>query len=263
MTTIKPEDVRKHLEAKQGRAGASAASALETMAAGAAAVEAAKRNEILDNISASYFLLRRGLAMLAFALPILLWLGGGPDHLQGSISAYYHYSAAGDLRYGAGTVRDILVGILWAAGAFLFFYKGYSWQENAALDVAGLAAVGLALFPMDWPPNPALQPSFVSIIHSVSAVLLFLAMAYVCLFRSGETLELMKDEARRRRFKRVYALLGTLMIVIPLTVVLLHYLLPGPADTSPVVFGIEVAGIYVFAAFWLVKSREMTILERL
>jgi hypothetical protein len=257
---IKPEDVRKHLEAKQGRAGVAIAPALE-MAAGTAAVEAAEKNAILENISASYFLLRRGLALLAFALPILLWLGGGWDHLQGSISAYYHYSAAGDLRYGAGTVRDILVGILWAAGAFLFFYKGYSWKENLALDVAGVAAVLLALFPMDWPPDEAAQPSFVSIVHSVSAVLLFLAMAYVCLCRSGDTLEKL-DPERRRRFKRTYAVLGTLMIVIPLGVVLLHYLFPGPADTSPVVFAIEVAGIYVFAAFWLVKSREIAILER-
>lgn len=260
--TIKPEDVRKHLEEKQGRGGADAASARETAPASPAAVAAAKRNEILDNISASYFLLRRGLAALAFALPILLWLGAGPDHLQGSISAYYHYSAAGELRYGAGTVRDVLVGVLWAAGAFLYFYKGYSWQENVALDVAGVAAVGLALFPMDWPSNDAAQPSLVAILHSASAVLLFLAMAYVCLCQSGPTLKLMADPERQRRFKRVYALLGTLMIVVPLTVVALHFLIPGPADTSPFVFAIEVAGIYVFAAFWLVKSREIAILER-
>lgn len=258
---IRPEDVRKHLEAKQGRAGVSATAALE-MAADTATAEAAEENAILENISASYFLLRRGLALLALALPILLWLGGGWDHLQGSISAYYHYSAAGDLNYGAGTVRDVLVGILWAAGAFLFFYKGYSWQEDWALNVAGVAAVCLALFPMDWPSDDSAQPSLVSIVHSISAVLLFLAMAYVCLFRSGDTVGLMKDEERQRVFKRRYVVLGTLMIVIPLTVVLLHYLVPGPADTSPLVFAIEVAGIYVFAAYWLVKSHEISILER-
>ena len=258
---IKPEDVRKHLEAKQGRAGEAAAPALET-AAGEAAVEAVKETAILENISASYFLLRRGLAALAFALPILLWLGGGWDHLQGSISAYYHFSAAGDPSYGAGTVRDILVGILWAAGAFLFFYKGYSWQEDRALDVAGIAAVCLALFPMDWPSSDTAQPSLVAIVHSVSAVLLFLAMAYVCLFRSGDTVGLMKDGERQRVFKRRYAVLGTLMIVLPLTVVALHYLLDSPTGNSSLTFSVEVAGIYVFSAFWLVKSREIAILER-
>lgn len=258
---IRPEDVRKHLEAKQGGADLPAASAL-AMASGAPAVETAKENAILKNISASYFLLRRGLAALAFALPILLWLWGGPDNLQGSISAYYHFSAAGDLRYGAGTARDILVGILWAAGAFLFFYKGYSWKEDWALNVAGVAAVCLALFPMDWPPSDTAQPSLVSIVHSISAVLLFLAMAYVCLFQTGDTLELMEDKARQLKFKRAYAVLGTLMIVLPLTVVALHYLLPSPTGSSSLTFSVEVAGIYVFSAFWLVKSREIAILER-
>lgn len=259
--TIKPEDVRKHLEAKQAGAEIAVAAAGAALAAGAAAIVAAEKNAIVKNISMSYFLLRRGLAMLAFALPILLWLWAGPDHLQGSISAYYHY-AAGDLRYGAGTSRDILVGILWAAGAFLFFYKGYSREENIALDVAGVAAVCLALFPMDWPPSDTAQPSLVSIVHSVSAVLLFLAMAYVCLCQSGPTLRLMRDPARQRRFKAIYKLLGTLMIVLPLTVVTLHYLLPSPTGSSSLTFSVEVAGIYVFSAFWLVKSREIAILER-
>jgi hypothetical protein len=258
---IRPEDVRKHLEAKRGGADLPAASALE-MASGAPAAEAARENAILKNISASYFLLRRGLAALAFALPILLWLGAGPDHLQGSISAYYHFSAAGDPHYGAGTVRDILVGILWAAGAFLFFYKGYSWKEDWALNVAGVAAVCLALFPMDWPSSDTAQPSLVSIAHSVSAVLLFLAMAYVCLFQTGDTLELMEDKARQLKFKRAYAVLGTLMIVLPLTVVALHYLLDSPTGNSSLTFSVEVAGIYVFASFWLVKSSEIAILER-
>jgi hypothetical protein len=258
---IRPEDVRKHLAEKQGREDVSAASALE-MAAAPEAAEAAKENAILENITASYFLLRRGLAALALALPILLWLGAGPDHLQGSISAYYHFSAAGDPHYGAGTVRDVLVGILWAAGAFLFFYKGYSWKEDWTLNVAGVAAVCLALFPMDWPPSDTAQPSLVSIVHSISAVLLFLAMACVCLFQSGDTLEIMKDKEQQAIFKRRYAVLGTLMIVLPLTVVALHYLLPSPTGSSSVTFAVEVAGIYVFAAFWLVKSSEIAILEK-
>lgn len=260
--TIKPEDVRRHLEAKQGRIGASAASGPEALAARAAAVPAGKEGAILESITASYFLLRRGLAALAFAFPIVLWLGAGPDDLQASISAYYHYSAAGGPQYGAGTMRDVFVGVLWAIGAFLFFYKGYSWQENWALNVAGLAAVLIAMFPMDWPPDPSAEPTLAAIVHQTSAVLFFLATAYVCLFRSGDTLELMNDEALKRKFKRGYAVLGVLMVLIPLTVVLLHFMLPGPADRSPVVLMIEVAGIYVFSAFWLVKSREIAILER-
>ncbi|HVQ09323.1 MAG TPA: DUF998 domain-containing protein [Allosphingosinicella sp.] len=261
---IKPEDVRKHLEAKQGRAGAPAAAAARAapMEAGAAAVEPARESAILESISASYFLLRRGLAVLAFAFPILLWLGAGPDHVQASISAYYHFHAGGAPQPGAGTMRDVFVGVLWAVGAFLFFYKGYSSREDWALNAAGIAALLIALLPMDWPPNPAAQPTLTGIVHQTAAVLFFLSIAFVCLFCSGDTLELVTDQTRRRRFKAVYTVLGTLMIVIPLTVVALHFLMPGPADRSPVVLLIEVGGIYVFSAFWLVKSREIAIIER-
>jgi len=266
--TIKPEDVRKHLETRNNSeeavAGGAPASAEESLVQVAPAVEAAKENAILESISASYFGLRRGLAALAFALPILLWLGAGYDHLQGSISAYYHffYSAAGDLRYGGGAVRDVLVGILCAAGAALYFYKGYGWKENLALNIAGIAAILLALAPMDWPHTSPDQKSLLSFLHTGAAIVFFLAIAYVCLFCSGETLELMKeDDERRLRFKRAYTVLGTLMIVLPLTVVGLDYLMPDQA-VSYVTFAIEVVAIYVFATFWVVKSREIAIIQR-
>lgn len=258
---IKPEDLRKHLAA-QGRADESAAPPAEARALGAAAGPASREDSILKSISASYFVLRRGLAALAFALPILLWLGAGPENVQASISAYYHFSVPGGTEYGAGTMRDVMVGILWAVGAFLFFYKGYSWQENWALNVAGVAAVLIALLPGDWPPDPDSASTLTAIVHRVSAVLFFLAIAFVCLFRSGDTLNLMNDEALRRRFKRRYAVLGTLMVLIPLTVVALHFLRPVTANTSPWLLAIEVAGIYVFSIFWLVKSREIALLER-
>ncbi len=213
-----------------------------------------------DSISASYFLLRRGLALLGFAFPIVLWLGAGPADVQTSISAYYHHDADGPLAYGMGTMRDVFVGVLWAIGTFLFFYKGYSRAEDWALDVAGLAAVLVALFPMDWPPAADTARTVTAHVHYASAVTFFFAIAFVCLFLSGDTLKLMRDADRRRSFERTYRVLGALMIIVPLVVLLLHYL--SRADRSLVVLLIEIAGIYVFSAFWLVKGREIAILER-
>lgn len=257
---IKPEDVRRDLEARQRSPDAPESAALSEAAAAPAAAVADDR--IVKAISASYFLLRRGLAGLAFAFPILLWLGAGSPDLQASISAYYHYSAAGPSPYGGGTMRDLFVGVLWAVGAFLFFYKGYSWKENWALNVAGIAAVLVAMLPMDWSPVAGADPSRTAILHQASAVTFFLAIAYVCLFDPGETLEIMNDRARRQRFRRGYRVLGALMVLIPLGLVALHFLMPVTADRSPVVLLVEVAAIYVFSAYWLVKSREIRILER-
>jgi hypothetical protein len=250
---VKPEDVRAHLATQAAVPDAAAPMSR------AAATAPAPGSGVLASISASYFLLRRGLALLAFAFPILLWFGAGADHVQTSISAYYHYSAA-DSGYGAGTMRNVFVGVLWAIGAFLFFYKGYSWKEDWALNIGGVAAVLVSLFPMDWPVAADVVRTPTAWVHYGSAVVFFLTIAYVALFRSGDTLELVRDAQRRRRFKRTYALLGALMVLVPLGVVLLHLL--ARAERSLVVLLVEVAGIYVFSAFWLVKSREIALLEK-
>jgi hypothetical protein len=223
---------------------------------------------VYESISGSYFLLRRGLAGLAFLFPIALWLLAGPEHLQRSISAYYHFHHVpdgGTSLPGTGAMRDLFVGVLWAIGAFLFFYKGYSKKEDWALDVAGIAAILIALFPMDWPAEAG---TFTNTVHFASAVTFFLAIAYVCLFRPGDTLELLKDAERRRWFKRAYGLLGTLMVVLPLSLFALHLLadpldlLAEDADETYVVLAVEWAAIWVFSVYWFVKSREIALIER-
>jgi hypothetical protein len=217
---------------------------------------------ILKSVTASYFLLRRGLAALAFLFPVLLWLGAGYAHPQGSISAYYHYRevAWGYSPYGAGAMRNLFVGVLWAIGSFLFFYRGYSRLEDRALNVAGVAAILVSLFPMDWPPGNDLVRSSTATVHYASAATFFLATAFVCIFLSGETLEFMKSEEQKRRYRRVYRLLGILMVASPLAVLLIHLAFGATGDSLVMLF-VEVAGIYVFAAYWAVKSREIGILE--
>ncbi|HEX8387488.1 MAG TPA: hypothetical protein VF636_00600 [Sphingomonas sp.] len=205
-------------------------------------------NGVLANIAASYFMLRRGMAALAFALPAILWVGGG---LEGSLSAYYHADG--------GRMRDVFVGALWAIGAFLFLYRGYSTAEDRALDGAGLLAVVTALAPMDWPRHSV--DTVTGAVHYAAAIGFFLLIAYVCLFRSGDTLELMRDEARAARFRATYRCLGALMVLLPAAVWAVHRLLPRP-DEPVALFFVESAGVWVFAAFWMVKSREIAVLER-
>jgi hypothetical protein len=207
-----------------------------------------KADDILANISASYFMLRRGMALIAFAFPVLLWVGGG---LEGSLSAYYHADG--------GRLRDVFVGVLWAIGSFLALYRGYSTAEDRALNVAGLAAVAVSLAPMDWPRHSV--ETATGALHYAAAIGFFLAIAYVCLFRSGDTLALMRDEGRAARFRATYRVLGWLMALLPPAVWAIHRLLPRP-DEPIALFFVEAAGVYVFAAFWTVKSREIAVLER-
>ncbi|PAX07806.1 DUF998 domain-containing protein [Sphingomonas lenta] len=203
------------------------------------------------NISSSYFSLRRGLAGIAIAFLIVLWIAGGPTQLQSSISAYYHFDN--------GALRDVFVGVLCAIGAFLHFYRGYSTKENIALNCAGIAAVLIALFPMTWPEGA--RTTWTGYIHGTSAVLFFLLIAYVCVFRSAETLRHIDDPNRRAWFARAYKTLGTLMIAVPASIWIIHQFFPAQ-EKSYLVFAIEVAGIYVFSAFWLIKSWEIASLKR-
>lgn len=208
------------------------------------------------SVSTSYVVLRNGIGVLGFALPIAMIVGGGLDHIQPSLSAYYHFSPERPGQYGAGTMRDLFVGLLCAIGAFLFFYRGHSLLEDVALNVAGISAVLVALFPMDWPPAPGTTASVTSRLHSGSATLFFLMIAYVCVFRARDTLYILEDESRRRMFERLYLTFGLLMLATPAMVALL-------AATSTVAgmgyetLIVESGGVFVFAAFWLVKSFEI------
>jgi hypothetical protein len=255
---IAPEDLRTDLARKAVGDGAAAgvapgADAPATAADGLPPLSDSEK-ALLASISASYFWLRIGLASLALAFPILLWFFAGGD-LLGSISAYYHEPAGRDGPLGREP-RDVFVGVLCAIGAFLYLYKGYRWEENLALNVAGIAAAAIALFPTD------LDGRDVITVHGAAAVTYFLAIAYVCLFRARDTLDFILDGARRRWFARLYKLLGAAMVLLPLAVLLIHNVRSLQERAGGMVFWIELAAIYVFASFWAAKSLEIRLIER-
>jgi len=198
------------------------------------------------NMKATYRTLRWGTAILGLALPWVLWIGGhalGGLALQGSMSAYYHT-----------VMRDEFVGFLFAVSGMLVVYRGYTWLENWALNVGGLFLAGVALFPMELScdgPCPAIS------LHGSFAVLFFLSIAYVCIFRAADTLGLMKDKTKERRYRRVYRSLGGTMIASPLIAVILAYILQPHSQVPSVIFFVEAAGVYVFAVYWIVKGREL------
>ena len=83
---------------------------------------------IYDNISQAYRQLRIGMALIAILMPIWLVVGGGLSTIQTSLSAYYHFDM--------GKMRDVFVGILWAIGAFLFFYNCLLYTSPSPRDLS-------------------------------------------------------------------------------------------------------------------------------
>jgi hypothetical protein len=215
-----------------------------------------------DHVLGTYFNLRVGIAVLAIALPLFLAIVGvlAGISLQGSMSAYYWAIAAAPdcarpaAPWPAGTLRNEFVGTLIAVSAFLYLYKGFSRSENVALNLAGIFGVTVALVPTHWPPCEA---SASINVHSTAAVLFFLCIAYVAVFRAADTLSLIEDSNRRAMYQRWYKLLGAAMIVSPLAAVVFNDFFTPPGTSSSMVFFIEAFGVWAFAAYWIVKSREL------
>ena len=206
--------------------------------------------ELQEHLLWTYYGLRVGLAAIGIALPILVPGAGAVLHevgLENSISAYYH----SDPRLSWLTTRDIFVGGLIAVGACLYLYKGFSNKENIALNLAGIFAVFVALLPTAATGEPG---GLVSKLHGTAATLFFLCIAYVSLFRSRDTLYLL-PAAKRRRYRQLYVSTGVAMIASPAAALVLS--LAPSSRMSTAIFWVETLAIWWFAAYWIIKTREM------
>jgi hypothetical protein len=196
--------------------------------------ESKKQDEIFD-----YRTLRLLVGIVAFALPIVVWAAArlAGDKID-SISISYHSDSA----------RDFFVGALFIIATLMVAYNGHDptgdetkndgpaphplmkWvSEKWASKVVALMAGGVALFPTTRPEG---VPNTDTILHKVSAALLFAVITYFCLgsFRkralekaldadkaaessSGGEREKQKEIAyKTRRRARIYLICGWTII---------------------------------------------------
>ena len=216
-----------------------------------------------NHIVSTYQSLRVGLAVIAFAMPPILWVGGWWSHhlpLQSSMSAYYHASLTCCGCPGPaneGVMRDWFVGFLFAIGIMLCFYRGVTVMEQWALRSAGALACGVALIPMGWPPAHFPSKEFHSYPHSIVSILLFVCMGYLSIARSRDTLQMIRTQKRRNGYLLAYKVIGWAMIGSPISAVIAHSLLDYSGDNRTFTFFLEAAGTYAFASYWAVKTKEL------
>lgn len=230
---------------------------------------------LLKHFSSTYFSLRAGLALLAFAFPLVLYFYGRLRYglpLQPSMSAYFWAATAEQC--ASFPMRTWFVGFLFAIGAGLYAYKGFTPLENLLLNAAAACAALVAVFPerlsvKDGLQHPGLQqlyahcPAVRAIaegpqgwpIHYMAAVLLFVLLAAVVWFCASKTLpHLAAGPETARTYERGYHTIAILMLTFPLTGLALALFLNG---LSNAVFFVEAAGIWTFGLYWAVKSREL------
>ena len=209
-----------------------------------------QRDELQEHIFSSYLHLRYGAAIIGALLPVIVYgvgiLKGVP--LADSISDYYWVPDGPE-----APSRDWFVGCLFAVAAILYLYKGFSKAENVALNLAALLAAGVALIPTAEYDSAAGEKFS---LHGFCAISMFICLVYVVWFRSGDTLGLLPPDATPSpaRYRLMYKIVGGVMLASPLTAFVANSILG--TDTS-FVFFIEVAGIWAFAAYWLIKGSEL------
>ncbi|MCK5822329.1 MAG: hypothetical protein KAH17_10585 [Bacteroidales bacterium] len=195
----------------------------------------------------SYLSLRKSLGILGILLPFILLIGsyvpGAYQEIQKSISAYYYTN-----------MGDVLVGVLFTYGLFLFAYKGYGRIDNLAGNLACVFALGVALFPC-LSDNPIIRQ-----LHLISASLLFLAFAFFSIFlftKSKHTKPLPKKKRIRNRWYRGcgYTILVS-MILMGIYFMFLEKSIPGLAKLKPI-FWLESIALWAFGLSWLIKGEVL------
>lgn len=207
-----------------------------------------RRNELQEHVFSTYLSLRFGMVIIAVAYPILVYVAGAFDGvaLQDSISAYYWASATGEFK-----ARIWFVGGLFAIAAFLYLYKGFTATENIALNIAAVLGVGVAAFPMEWECKTNCGGFS---LHGFCAVSMFVCLVYVVWFCARDTLRFLPSNEDHAWYRRLYAVIGLVMLVSPLTAFVVNSLV---GARSTYVFFIEAAGIWAFALYWWFKSSEL------
>lgn len=231
-----------------------------------------------QHMASTYNNLRMGLAVISFVFPLFLlfvgayWYGVSS---QNSMSAYYWAGANSNgpirswltgvdffpIKYvlfflagvdGDAPMRSWFVGFLFVLGIFLYLYKGFSKGENYLLNVAGLCALGVALFPMQWNCGDSCRSIT---FHGASAIVLFVCIALVALFCSKQTLlqEPRLGPEKEAYYRRWYHVTGVAMIAFPLVA----WVITQVIGNAYFIFVAEWLGIWSFAAYWFIKSREL------
>ncbi len=198
-----------------------------------------KPTELQEHISKTYRGMRRATVIFACSWPLILWLYGlfvFNIELQGSMSAYYHTP-----------MRNWFVGVCFILGVLLWVYRGFGRLENWLLNVAGVCAVLVALF-----PTGTTYAKF----HGLFAIIFFSCCAFVCAVESRHTLA---GHPHAKRYRTIYIALGILMFVLPITawVVSVWINASQPGGRGTWLFWVELFAVEVFATYWFVKTCEI------
>jgi hypothetical protein len=202
----------------------------------------------------SYLTLRQMIGWAGFLMPLSVRLGAfvfeGIKSTE-SISAYYSTG-----------MRDVFVSTLVLAGALLSCYRTPAWSDNAVAIVAGIAAIGIGLFPMDPVYAAEILRKFPEMgaakcyinrgllgYHFIFVSTFFALTFYLVYFRFSAFTPAEPTKKKLVRNK-IYKICGAAMLVAFVTIGVLAFL---EKDAS--IFWPETVAVAAFSVAWLVKGQ--------
>lgn len=208
----------------------------------------------------SYLLIRLIIGFLGWTLPLLVVAGslvlGEADPWKDSLSAYYHF--------GMG---DVFVGTLCATSLFLISYMAFELKfDNICSIVAGVAALGVALFPTQGGPTltplqERLGEDFVARLHFTFAAVFILALAAICWrFGYGEAHRPDRTPAQQARGKVLhYTCAGAIVVAVVYIALAAVLTMPAVLGEKALFFG-ETVAVVAFGISWFIKGTELRLL---
>jgi hypothetical protein len=201
-----------------------------------------KTKQTNDDKIISYKQLQILMGLAGIFLPLLVVLGKYFSFqslaLEDSISDYYDN----------GTGGDILVGVLFALGVFLFAYKGPERIDSIIANIGGTMAMGVALFPT------VSDKKLIYSMHFVCAVLLFTVFIVFSLYLFRKTKKHAKPTPEKVKRNRVYFWCGIIMIVCIVAMFVCYIFLKPAAAQYNIIFWGETIALVSFGTSWLTKA---------
>jgi hypothetical protein len=231
--------------------------------------------------------LRRIVGYLAFVLPISLFVIGvmSPQVCRYKTISDYYFSPLGG---------DLLVGILFFMGFFLISYKGQSdygdsakW-DNILSTVAGVAAVGIAIFPVEGyschvgsmvrayvdmeevchgsecgkgSAVKFVMFRYAGALHSISTLTFFLSLAGIAFFMFTRSDSSNMSAAKKQR-NVIYRATAFTIVGVMLAMGVRKFFLDGELaqtwDGHAISFWLETLGLYAFGFAWWVKGEGLS-----
>jgi hypothetical protein len=203
----------------------------------------------------SYLTLRKLIGWLGLLMPLAV-RGGGllfeGIRTTDSLSAYYYTS-----------MRDVFVSTTVLSGALLACYRTPHLRDNVVATIAGIAAMGLALFPMDPTYAAELLARYPDLgkenhysnhgilgYHLMFAITFAALSFYMVYFRFGATTP--PHSAQRGRRKRAYKICGAVMLLSYAAIAVLALTTRGASFFWP-----ETCAVGAFAIAWLVNGETV------